>query len=438
MPRVEKSLFREKALRHLSSPGDLERLMPVAGGKDWLLIVACAGLTVLFCGWCLTGRIPTVVAGKGVILRPRRVMQTQTTAAGRIVSLEVRQGDQVRAGDRIAAIDQSELHRRVEADTGVLRTLEEQDRTKSAAERVQLALQQQQDALDRAALEGQRNALQHTLSDALRLQPVLETRAQADRTLVKEGLMARATSELAEAETAIRDNGAKIDDSRARLGQIDGQLKQIETRAAALERLLLEQATARGNEIAQLRKSLAINQLLAERDGVVRSQYSGRVAEVMSSEGQVLPAGGRLLTIEADDALESLTSISYFSVRDGKRIQPGMRIQVTPDTVARERFGGIVGTVVWVSPTPVTKEGVLSTLGNPDVVQALIPEGAWIEVRAVLEKDPFTFSGYRWSSSRGPQMRISEGLTNAARVTVERRAPVTYLVPALREFSGAY
>jgi HlyD family secretion protein len=201
---------------------------------------------------------------------------------------------------------------------------------------------------------------------------------------------------------------------------------------------LLEQATGRQNEIVQLRKNLGINQLLAERDGILRSQYSGRVAEVMSSVGQVLPAGGRLLTIDADDAPDSLTSISYFPVRDGKRIQPGMHIQVTPDTVERERFGGILGTVVWVSPMPVTKDGVLGTLGNPEVVQALIPEGAWIEVRAALEKDASTFSGYRWSSSRGPQMRITEGLTNATRVTVERRAPVTYLLPALREFSGAY
>jgi HlyD family secretion protein len=115
-----------------------------------------------------------------------------------------------------------------------------------------------------------------------------------------------------------------------------------------------------------------------------------------------------------------------------------MRIQLTPDTVERERFGGIYGTVTSVSPTPVTREGAVATIGNADLVQSLMPDGVYIEVRARLETDPSTPSGYKWSSSRGPDIRITSGLTLSSRVTVEGRAPVTYLLPVLREASGVY
>ncbi len=115
-----------------------------------------------------------------------------------------------------------------------------------------------------------------------------------------------------------------------------------------------------------------------------------------------------------------------------------MRIQVTPDTVERERFGGIDGTVTSVSPIPVTREGAIGTIGNAEVVQNLMPDGVYIEVRARLERDAATASGYKWSSSKGPDIRITSGLTHSARVTIEGRAPVTYLLPILREASGVH
>jgi HlyD family secretion protein len=261
--------------------------------------------------------------------------------------------------------------------------------------------------------------------------------------MVKEGLMGFAAKDIADGESSVHDNEAKIDDYTTRLAQIDGQLQQIETRAASLKGQILADTTARRNEIALLRKSIDLDSFQIVRDGSIRSQYSGHVAEVMAAAGQVVPAGGKLLTLEAESPSDGspdggLISISYYPVRDGKLIQPGMRIQVTPDTVERERFGGIYGTVTSVSPIPVTREGTAGTIGNPDLVQNLMPEGVYIEVRARLETDPSTPSGYKWSSSRGPDIKISSGLTDSSRVTIEGRAPVTYLLPILHEASGVY
>jgi HlyD family secretion protein len=201
---------------------------------------------------------------------------------------------------------------------------------------------------------------------------------------------------------------------------------------------VLDEAVARRNEIETIQKNISLDEFQIRRDGNIYSQYSGRVAEVMAAVGEVMSAGSRLLTIDAEKKDAGLVSISYFPVRDGKRIQPGMRLQITPDTVERERFGGILGTVFAVSPAPVTKEGVTGTIDNEELVASLMPSGPFIEVRARLEMDPSTASGYKWSSSRGPDMKVTSGLTHETRVTIEQRAPVTYLLPVLREISRVY
>lgn len=438
MAELEKRFFRPEALDRLSSPDNLERLMPVTRAWDWLLIAVTGALLVLFAGWSIVGTVPTTADGRGVIVRPAEVMQAQTSAAGRILTLSVKAGDHITQGALVATIDQTDILKRIQENQGSVRVLEDQDRARTAAADRQVSLQQQQDDLERNGLASQKTTLARSLTDATTLRPILERRADSNRKLVKEGLLGFASKDIVDDESAIRDNEAKIEDYTSRLGQIDGQLEQIETRSATLAKQVLDEAVARRNEIEQIQKSISLDEFQIRRDGNIYSQYSGRVSEMMAAVGDVLPAGGRLLTIEAEKTDAGLVSISYFSVRDGKRIQPGMRLQITPDTVERERFGGILGTVFAVSPIPVTKEGVTGTIGNEELVQSLMPSGTYIEVRARLETDPATASGYRWSSSRGPDMKVTSGLTHATRVTIEQRAPVTYLLPVLRELSGVY
>ena len=122
---------------------------------------------------------------------------------------------------------------------------------------------------------------------------------------------------------------------------------------------------------------------------------------------------------------------------DGKKIQPGMKVLITPDTVKRTRYGGIMGEITEVSPFPVTSETATSVVGNPEVVQQVIgQEGGKVEVLAQLITESTTYSGYKWSSSEGPELEISPGTTTTVRVIVEELSPITFILPILREWSG--
>src|SRR6185503_4772341 len=172
-------------------------------------------------------------------------------------------------------------------------------------------------------------------------------------------------------------------DLKAKLEQIDGQAKQIETRLSTLVKENLEATTARENQRAELQARIAQNEIQLSKSGDIVSEYSGRVTEVFAATGQVIPAGGSVLSLEIEDPGAALVSLLYFPVSDGKKIQAGMPIQVIPTTVERQRFGGIVGNVVSVSPLPVTREGALSTVGNSDVLRDIMGDGAYVEVTEI-------------------------------------------------------
>lgn len=117
-----------------------------------------------------------------------------------------------------------------------------------------------------------------------------------------------------------------------------------------------------------------------------------------------------------------------------------MTLQITPQTVKRERFGGILGNVTTVSAFPITKEAAASVVGNPEVVAGLVSEKqeGLMQVFGDLELDSKTFTGFKWSSSTGPRLKISSGTTTVVRVKVEERAPITFVLPILRSTSGIY
>ena len=196
----------------------------------------------------------------------------------------------------------------------------------------------------------------------------------------------------------------------------------------------------RKNSIQEVKHNIAKLERQLEFNQQIKSPYSGCILELTANNSSVLNSGDRLGSIKIDDGSNSLSSVAYFPVGDGKRIRAGMKIFITPDTVRREQFGGIVGTVTQVSTFPITKQGTTNLVGNSEVVEELISKvGSVIAVQAKLQPNSSTPSGYEWSSSRGPKnLQITSGTTTIARVTIEKQAPIALVLPILREWSGIY
>lgn len=174
---------------------------------------------------------------------------------------------------------------------------------------------------------------------------------------------------------------------------------------------------------------------IIDQHNQIISQYEGLVLETIAQPGQVVSRGEPIGVIEAKSNAK-LVALSYFALKDGQRIQPGMAVQVTPDTVKREQFGGIQGRVQSTSKFAVTQQGMINIIGNAEIAKSLMIEGGQIQVWVELQPNSTTFSGYQWSSSRGPRSTVAAGITTSVRVTLETQAPITFVLPWLKSLSG--
>ncbi|ACC84961.1 NHLP bacteriocin system secretion protein [Nostoc punctiforme] len=224
------------------------------------------------------------------------------------------------------------------------------------------------------------------------------------------------------------------------IAQLRAELKDLDSREANHAKQNLQDSSSRNREIQEVKREIASLEEQLNSNSQIISQHSGRILEITVTPGQVINVGTRLANVGAENPSNKLLSVTYFPIADGKKIQSGMPIQITPQTVKRERFGGIVGNINDVSPFPITKEAAASLVGNPELVEGLVSQKqeGFLQVFAELEQDSTTPSGYKWSSSNGPQMKISPGTTTVVRVKVEERAPITFVLPILRSVSGIF
>ena len=438
MAEPKRQLFRTKALEKANSPDNLDQLIEIVSPRDWLPLAVLGVLLVFALVWGVKGEIPTTVTGRGILTHPRGIVDVQTLGAGKIASLTLKPGATVRAGETLGRLDQFDLRKRIDEDEAQLTKLQQQDVAKATVQSERTRLQQEQTRLSSSFIESQTVNLSRVLSDALAMEPILRKHVVAMHALRDKGLLAALAPELIAAEQAEVNNTARITDARARLKELE--LLRAQTRASetGLEHDTLDAETARRNQIQELKSRIALNKVALDQNGDIIATRSGRILEVLAVQGQVVPIGARIATIDASGTDDELQSVSYFAVGDGKKIRVNDRVQVTPDTAERQRFGGITGRVISVSPLPVTIDGARALLGSAEVVQSLLAGEPRVEVIAVLDRDPNTFSRFHWSSSGGPAMAITPGLTSSMRVTVESRAPITYVLPFLREITGVY
>ncbi len=472
-----KKLFRKEALERLSAPEQLDQLVSVVSPKTGLWLATLGGLTAAALGWGILGRIPITVQGQGVLIFPSQVVSFQSTGAGRLLNVRVKAGDRVKKGEVLATLDQSDLQNQLQQAQLKLMQLQLQDQNANR-------LQSQRVLLDQKTIAQQRESLLQNLQTTQSLTPVLRDKGlisiQSDRLNLEKRVqvlqdLLPTQSQRFQVRQQLQREGAisgdavlqargdflstqvQVNDAQSQLKQLDvkeasaqqqflqslnsiqslqAQLKDLDRQAATQAQQDLEVNTNRLKEIQATKRTIAQLEAQLKDSGQVISAYDGTVLELAATPGQVIAQGSRLGSISAQTSSAQLSSVAFINVGDGKKIKPGMQISITPSTTKREEFGGISGSVTHVSAFPVTKDGVVSLVGNPDLAQSITAKDAQLQVDADLKTDPSTFSGYQWSSSKGPQLSVTSGTTTTVQVTVEERAPISFILPILKSWTG--
>ncbi len=376
-------LFRKAAIDKLASPEQLDVAMQVTSPLGWLALAATGVVLFVVMVWSVVGSLSIRVDGRGILLRGSAILDVISEGTGRLREIQVKPGDKVTAGQVVARIDQSELRLALEQKRQELTTLSGQQSIQST-QNARLVEQYQAQAAE------------------------LRRRLAMQEKLVTQGVITR---------SAVLETQGQLSAAEAQIAQYQGQRSESGNRLDAVQR-----------EISRLEEQLATA-------STVTSQHTGRVLEVLASPGDLIQSGMRVVTLEP--AGEPIRSVLYLPAAEGKKVRAGMTARVSPSTVRVEEYGFMVGEVKAVSDFPVTPEGLRQVLRNDKLAEALAGAGPPIQVDVTLLPDEKTPSGFKWSSSSGPPMTVQSGTLCTGSVIVERRRPISYILPIFKRALGA-
>jgi HlyD family secretion protein len=134
--------------------------------------------------------------------------------------------------------------------------------------------------------------------------------------------------------------------------------------------------------------------------------------------------------------VRDLEAVIFVPSVEGKRVRPGMTIQIAPSTVKQEEYGFMVGKVTYVSDYPSTAKGMQRVLKNERLTSALAGNDAPYELHADLVLDPSTPSRYKWTSAKGPPVQIQSGTIATGSIEVAARRPIDMVIPLIRRYTG--
>jgi len=395
---VEAPIHADPGPRPASDPR-LPRLLPIG---------AVSALTL---AWALSPGVPVQVRGGAVLLEPESRSGVYARSPGQIQRLAVAVGAPVQQGQLLATINRID-----QAAPGGGWVAANPD----AIRRQNLAIDQQQ-----AAMRSQIATLRTTNGPVLKQLAALES-------LRTDEVIPRYSPLWVGAQDLYLRNKSQIRGLEAQIAQLEAGRAELQAQSTSQQ---------------------------------VFSPRGGALLSLLVAVGQAVIPGQRIAIVGSppQDVARHHTAIALFTEADASRLHPGAEILVEPQLQSRTRYGGtdqrygsLTGHIRSLSPISLNVEALTRVVGDTDVAmnlaartrQEAFGEGGdplstmgdkvtspMVLALVDLERAP-TPSGLRWSGGKGPNLELENGTPALARVDLERRPLLSFVMPFLRWIGG--
>ena len=221
--------------------------------------------------------------------------------------------------------------------------------------------------------------------------------------------------------------------------------------AARLDRDVADSEHQDRLERTRLQRRIIGRKQSLQENREIRSPLAGQMLELMVAAGSVVGPGSRMGTLDARRKSDRFEVVAYFPIGASKKIMPGMLMELSPalSSAVSVTGGGraqlvtepsltyrkLLARVESTSHLPISPTAAALTVGNEAIIAGLLGAGSRVEIIARLQPDPDHPSGYLWAGG-GTEFNVAAGTTLFARTIIKRRPPLSFVVPALKEWSG--
>ena len=416
-------LFRKAALEKLSTPDQLDRLVVITHPRGWLALLAAAMAIATGLLWGVFGTISYKVSGTGMLIKTGGLFNISHDFTGKIVDIRVREGDLIKEGDVVARIDQSTtLNQIVDLREKIKNLVAQKEKT--------ISYNSESNIKNIEYIDDEAKKLNDSIKSNTENLKILSEKLSNQKVLVEKGLITK--------DTALSTK-QQINTLEETIASSKNQLKELEVKKVETKKTQNEEIYTIDGQIKENTDNL--NTLLKkyEDSSKIISPYAGKVVQIVAAIGKSVASGEAIVTLELiGKNIKDIEAIVYVPIGEGKLVKPGMDIRISPTIVKKEEYGFILGKVTKVSEYPVTSARILELLANDQLVSSITNSGAVLEVKADLISDKTTYSGYKWSTEKGPPLKIQSGTFCESLVTYKTERPINLVIPILKKWTGIY
>ncbi|MFG1188451.1 NHLP bacteriocin system secretion protein [Xanthobacter flavus] len=388
--------------------------------KMLLMGVAVALLATL--AWAVFDKVPTLALGRGTFVNAAAlkelVLPLFPGGEGIVETINVSVDENVAAGQvlmtlRLPDLEQQIITARQSLD-GATEDLSEL--TATLAEQKELTGMQE---------EARRRSISETIS-------LLEAQRTELESMLKdqEALYARGNTTRSNAYGYRQRHEETI----IELARQRSDLLAVDTRLSdARQRQFIQLSEAR-RKVAEQRRALTALEERHTRLRLVTAPRAGFVNSLLTSEGHSV--GPRDIIMTLSTGSRTLEMIGFVDAQQAPRIRLGMASRIVPSTVRKAEYGAMMGRISFISRTPISAAEIDALLSDKQLTAYFTQAGPVFLVRVVPVLDPATPSGFAWTSNQGPPFAIEAGTLAGVEVVTKEQAPITLVMPAMRELMG--
>jgi HlyD family secretion protein len=397
-------------------PEELDQLVKVSAPAAWLAFWFLAVMVIGVVVWSFYSTAPVKITAQGIILAESGVSEVSATSQGQIVSFSLKAGDQIQKGQSVALIVQPSIADRLETKIAEFEQLK--------LKKVQIAeFQATTSAPQKAMLDRRYSTIVQRIAMLESALAINEENQKLTKTLLDRGIANRQRYLASRVEVMETSN---------QLNEAVGELARLELDRAKLTTTDARELLSIDLDVARVETDIASLTSEADRQSTIVSDVAGTVAEVLVRSGDIVSIGQSMLRVVSQfsgEAEQKLVARVYASSADGKKLKPGMQVQIVPSTARVERDSYLMGKVTEVSLIPATRESIQATLRNSSLVDVMTQGGPPFEVVVELIRDDQTVSKYAWSNGVGLDEQIENGTLLSAKIIVDRIPIIALVIP---------
>ncbi len=414
--QTQSEYYRKAVLELHQSPERLNELITVSKPTGWIALCIVVLLLSGCVIWSVLGRLPTNVAGPGILLSEGgRIYEVTAISDGALNNMAVRVGDRVEPDQLLAEITQADAEREIRGARAQLA-----DRIADLARAI--SYRDEEAKLRGESITRQQQALDLRVRLGRQREETLRQRIQTTETLFRDRIVTQSEVLTLQQELAVVLQDAS--NANSEYARLEAEELQINNTAARRIREAEAAFDEAGRRVNTLEEAL-------EYSSRILAPVAGEVKEMRALQGARMRSGQTVLTLESRGV--GIEAVIFLSPSNGSRVKVGMPVRIAPSNAPREEYGTVTGHVVSISNFPLSFEAIQASVRNEGLARSFMERGPPYEAIVRLERDAATASGYRWTSGKGVSVVLASGTTLTADVTIEFRRPIEIVIPALRD-----